>query len=101
MAVDAAHIQTEAWLNGESRVDIPIETDDTSIVIENKINAHDRRWQLAKYRAYAVRRPNSKVVYLTLHGDPPSQETLGDLSLDEVALVSYESGKCSRGSMTA
>ena len=91
MAVDAARVQTEACLDGESRVDILIETDDTRIVIENKIYARDRRGQLAKYHAYAVQRSKSKVVYLTLKGDPPSQESLGNLPIEEVALVSYES----------
>ena len=38
-----------------------------------------------------MQQPNSRVVYLTLNGDPPSQESLGDLPLNEVALVSYES----------
>ena len=91
MVVDAARVEPEVWLDNKSRVDILIETDDTRIVIENKIYAGDRLGQLAKYHAYAVQRPNSKVVYLTLHGNAPSRESLGDLRLDEVALVSYES----------
>ncbi|MDD9996227.1 MAG: PD-(D/E)XK nuclease family protein, partial [Rhodospirillaceae bacterium] len=91
MPANAARVQPEIWLDSKSRVDILVETDDTRIVIENKIYARDQPGRLAKYHAYAVQRPNSKVVYLTLHGDPPSQESLGDLPPDEVALVSYES----------
>ena len=91
MVVDAARVRPEVRLDNKSRVDILIETDDTRIVIENKIYAGDQLGQLAKYHAYAVQRPNSKVVYLTLHGNAPSRESLGDLRLDEVALVSYES----------
>ncbi len=91
MAVDAARVRPEIWLDSNSRVDILIETDDTRIVIENKIHARDLPGQLAKYHEYAVQRPNSKVVYLTLNGGPPGPESLGDLPLDEVALVSYKS----------
>ena len=90
MVADAACVQAEEWIDSNSRVDILIETDSTRILIENKINGRDQRGQLERYHAYAVRRPNAKVVYLTLHGDPPSPESLGDLPLDKVALVSYE-----------
>ena len=90
MVADSARVQAEEWLDSKSRVDILIETDNTRILIENKINGRDQPGQLERYHAYAVRRPTSKVVYLTLHGDPPSPEALGDLPLDEVALVSYE-----------
>ena len=40
--------------------------------------------------AYAKKWPNGKVLYLTLHGDEPSEYSLGKLPRDEVPCISYE-----------
>ncbi len=89
--VERASVRREEPVADGSRVDILIQTRDTCIVIENKIYADDQPGQLQRYHAYASKRPNSRVFYLTLHGDEPSEDSLGALSLDEVVCISYES----------
>ena len=90
IAVAGARVGCEVMIASDSRADILIETDDACIVIENKIGAPDQPRQLERYHAYAARRKTAKVVYLTLHLDEPSEESLGDLSLDDVKCICYE-----------
>ena len=81
----------EETVTDGSRVDLLVQTDDTCVVVENKIHAPDQPRQLERYHAYASQWPNYRVIYLTLHGDDPGEESLGGLHPDEVACKSYES----------
>ena len=90
-AIEHARVVCEETVAVGSRVDILIRTADTCIVIENKIYADDQPGQLQRYHAYASQCRNWRVFYLTLHGDDPSDDSLGELSLDEVECISYES----------
>ena len=91
VGAEAARVWRESKISEGSRADILVEIgDETMIVIENKIHAGDRHAQLERYHAYADGWHNGKVVYLTLHGDKPSAESLGRLSLEQVICISYE-----------
>lgn len=46
------------------------------IVIENKINASDQKKQLIRYYNYAKNYKESQLIYLTLHGENPSQYSI-------------------------
>lgn len=58
------------------RMDIVIENDNDCIIIENKIHAGDRPMQLGRYNQYSKQFKNSSIIYLTLHGNDPSDQTL-------------------------
>ena len=89
--VSTVSVGREVMIASDSRADILIETDDACVVIENKIGAADQPRQLERYYAYAAKWQTAKVVYLTLHSDKPSEESLGELSLDnDVKCISYE-----------
>ena len=92
LKLDDSSVRREVAISEESRADILMEVGDTGIVIENKIHAGDQTKQLERYHAYvADRYSRFKVFYLTLHGNDPSDGSLGNLSRDAVACVSYES----------
>ena len=90
--IESAQVWREVTIAEGSRADIlMVVGEETCVVIENKIYAGDQPEQLQRYHAYANGWPNSKVFYLTLHGDDPSDDSLGDLPLEMVACISYES----------
>lgn len=68
------------------RIDIFITDESNSIIIENKIYARDQNNQLLRYHNF---KPDGKLVYLTLYGDMPNEESLGSLSLDDITILSY------------
>lgn len=72
-------------LNNTGRIDILIQANNTSIAIENKINAPDHEKQLERYYGYT----KYPVIYLTLDGSKPVEYTLGDLPADKVMCLSY------------
>ena len=78
-------------IDKESRIDIVMTIGDMCVVVENKIRAGDRHRQLERYHAYANQWDTHKVIYLTLHGDDPSKDSLGSLQPGEVVSISYES----------
>ena len=88
--IEHAHVQREVMIANDSRADILMRIGETRIVIENKIHADDQPEQLERYDAYAKQWPNGKVLYLTLHGDEPSEYSLGELPPGEVSCISYE-----------
>ena len=93
--IDTAQVWSECTIDKESRIDILMTLgDDACVVVENKIYAGDQPRQLERYHEYAANWPNYKVIYLTLHGDDPSDESLGELSRnqrDKIECRSYES----------
>ena len=89
--IESARVRSELTIDRESRIDIVMTIGDMCIVVENKIRAGDRRWQLQRYHAHAKKWDSHKVIYLTLHGDDPSEDSLGCLQREEVVSVFYES----------
>ena len=91
--IKSAQVDTEVTVDTGSRVDILLEWDDICVVVENKIHAGDRCRQLERYHCYASQSAAYfKVIYLTLHGDDPSDASLGNLdqrARDEIARFSY------------
>lgn len=73
------------------RIDIIIEDGNHAVIIENKIYAPDQKNQLLRYHNYARNNyPNGFVlIYLTLDGHEANFFTLGDNSIDYIA-ISYE-----------
>ena len=76
--------------NGSGRIDLLIEGDDASIIIENKIYAPDQPEQLERYWKFAksINKP-CLLVYLTPNGEAPSTTSLGSLSVDQILCLSY------------
>ena len=91
--VEDFQVRAEASTS-EGRIDILLEKDDACIVIENKIYAGDQENQLQRYYDYACSKVGEgqvKIIYLTLHGDDPSEDSKGNLGDREVICASYES----------
>ena len=88
--VETAQVWREKTIAKDSRADILIETSEAMVVIENKIYAPDQPAQLERYHAYADKWPKSEVFYLTLHGEEPSDDSLGTLPSEKVRCISYE-----------
>jgi hypothetical protein len=58
------------------RMDIVLTNDENQqIIIENKIHAVDQPNQLLRYHKY---NPNAHLLYLTLYGTPPSEDSIGN-----------------------
>ncbi|MYH16336.1 MAG: hypothetical protein F4149_14310 [Gammaproteobacteria bacterium] len=89
--IDSLQVWAEKTVGDNSRIDILMVAGDLCVVIENKIYAGDQPKQLERYHEHAAQWPCSKVIYLTLHGDGPSDDSLGELPKDEVDCRSYES----------
>jgi len=75
------------------RIDIAIEATGTPgilLAIENKIKHQDEERQLERYWHYGQSRQlGTCLFYLTLDGSEPSKESLGELPLESVVLLSY------------
>lgn len=75
------------------RIDFTLETDCEIFAIEMKIDAGDQQYQLRDYLKQIKQRASNKtpkVFYLTLRGSEPSQNSLGNIDISEVKLVSFE-----------
>lgn len=69
-------------------IDIVIKDSRSQIVIENKIYASDQYGQLLRYKNHY---PNCKLLYLTLGGTEPSNDSIGHLELDiDFYCISYK-----------
>lgn len=67
-----------------------------AIVIENKIYHHDGEAQLHRYYRYLTENkkifiPDVQIVYLTLEGREPSQNSLGSVPVECLKSISYRS----------
>lgn len=74
--------------NRNRRIDLVIETDESYIPIEVKIDAGDQNKQCEDYLNKA-KDTGKKVTmfYLTLYGNQPSPESIGDLDADDIKLI--------------
>ena len=92
--LDTAIVYREYFYNNR-RIDIVIKTKDRTIPIEVKIDASDLANQLYDY--YDIAR-NSNIYYLTLYGDPPSEDSAKGLTCNrdsesgynEISLISFK-----------
>jgi hypothetical protein len=82
---DAGYVSTDYSKGG--RIDIYIKSTPQNIIIENKIYAGDQPNQLYRYHSYD---PNAELLYLTLDGKVPSEESLGNLNKEQIKLLSYQ-----------
>lgn len=72
------------------RMDIVIDCDGRKCVIENKIWAADQKDQLKDYIDEIKQRSNEwKVIYLTPHGDKPSEDSLPEDRREEILCLSH------------
>ena len=72
-------------------IDIYIEFDKAIVVIENKVYAQDQYRQLERYYEYAkLKNKPIYLLYLTLDGKEPSKDSLGNLPINAITLVSYK-----------
>jgi hypothetical protein len=73
-------------------IDIIIRNKEKAIIIENKIYAGDQEKQLIRYYDYGMKvfnsKENFKVLYLTLDGSGPSENSKGNI---EYSSISYKS----------
>ena len=73
----------------KDRIDILIEDGKNAIIIENKIRAGDQPQQLVCYHTKTSKRfDNITLIYLTLFGHSPSEDSKGDL--ENIKLISYQ-----------
>ena len=82
-------------INGNNKagfIDLYIETHEHAYPIEVKINAKDQPGQIKRYYDYAdkKRKKQTTVFYLTLDGHPPSQESQGNISDDNIVCISFK-----------
>ena len=69
------------------RIDLYLSDGKNYLVIENKIYAADQKNQLLRYHNY---KDSARLVYLTLNGSEPADESLGGvLSREDVTCLSY------------
>jgi len=83
---------TNAKIGKEYRqIDILIENGDQSIILENKIYAQDQERQLERYQNTLLEESDKDIdlVYLTLDGREPSDNSRGSIELDDIRLISY------------
>ena len=84
---------SEEAFTDQGRIDILLQKNDACIVIENKIYAADQNAQLERYNRYALNKGYSegqiKLVYVTLDGSSPSEQSRGNLSKERVICLSY------------
>lgn len=84
----SARIQRES-----NNIDLLISNRDSAIVIENKIWAGDQEKQLLRYRDVLIEqgyhRASIRLVYLTPYGIQPSEQSVGDIPIDDIQLLSY------------
>lgn len=71
------------------RIDVLIKSGNDFITIENKIDAKDQYRQLSRYSRYQQGR--NVILYLTLFGEEPSDESKGDLTSEDYKCISYSS----------
>ncbi|MBP6063412.1 MAG: PD-(D/E)XK nuclease family protein [Fusobacteriaceae bacterium] len=91
-------IKIEQAVENYGRIDIVIELNFENassevIVIENKIYAEDQPEQLKRYfeamnKKYSKK--EIKILYLTLDGRGPSEQSYNGLELEEIKLISYK-----------
>lgn len=75
-------------------IDIIITSKDNhAIIIENKIYAGDQYKQLYRYQNYGAKSLNNfKLIYLTLDGIEPTDESKGTLTKEDYLCISYRDG---------
>ncbi|HAS6095620.1 TPA: hypothetical protein I7145_13310 [Vibrio vulnificus] len=84
------HIERKMGCHG--RIDLLLIGERNVVVIENKIHAKDQVKQLERYSNALSKYYNAKnkhLIYLSLFGDTPSQESLGNLKQSDILCVSY------------
>ena len=74
-------------------IDLYITDTKHRIIIENKIYAGDQYHQMKRYWNYGMKkgdRESFRLIYLTLYGNIPSKDSLGDLNADQYICISYK-----------
>ncbi len=89
-----AKVERESLTSQSRRIDFVIETEQTIVGIEMKIDADDQKNQLADYYEELQHRTNGKksikLYYLTLDGKDASSYSLGSLNASMVENISFE-----------
>ncbi|MDE0272011.1 MAG: PD-(D/E)XK nuclease family protein [Gammaproteobacteria bacterium] len=87
-AVKGAHVERES-----NHIDLLIANKPEAIVIENKIWAGDQERQLQRYRYSLIHegydKESIRLLYLTPFGHEPSKQSVGDIPVKQIQLVSY------------
>ena len=75
------------------RIDIYITDTKRQIIIENKIYATDQQFQMKRYWNYGKENGDEssfKLIYLTLYGNNPSEDSLDGLTSEQYICLSYK-----------
>lgn len=75
------------------RIDLYITDTKHRIIIENKIYANDQYRQMKRYWNYGIQKGDKdsfRLIYLTLYGSSPSEESLGGLNNNQYICISYK-----------
>lgn len=83
-------VKTEvSTING--RIDLLIRNNELAIAIENKVYAEDQPKQLQRYKEYLNElKIKNVLIYLTLYGDEPSNNSKGNLATEDYYCISYD-----------
>ena len=90
--VTKVRIEVEKYIGAQTnteggRIDIYLTDGKKSIILENKIYASDQDNQLLRYHNF---KPDGILIYLTLFGDKPSPDSLGNLNENDIICLSYK-----------
>jgi len=89
-AEQCRNLVNEYYTGGLGNIDIYMEFEQATVVIENKIYAGDQGRQLERYAEYANRsKKRWHIFYLTPEGHPPSENSLGSLTPEKIKNISY------------
>jgi len=81
----------EYIIDNNRRIDVLINDNDFIIAIEAKIFAKDSDNQLKDYYDFLNKnKKESKLFYLTLNGNLPSENSLNDLSNNDIVIISFK-----------
>jgi hypothetical protein len=89
--IEDMRVMSERFTDNGRPIDIVIEGSGKFIPIEVKLYAGDQSLQCYDYCMFArTKGSEAKIVYLTLFGNEPSQDSIGTLSDDDIMLISFD-----------
>jgi hypothetical protein len=90
--IERAIVYIEYSTDESRRIDIVIESSNVFLPIEVKIHASDQKRQVADYWDYSQKRnkQNIPVLYLTINGDPPGEDSVPPEDKDKYRCISFK-----------
>jgi hypothetical protein len=83
-------VYAEYVIDNNRRIDIYIEDNNLTIAIEAKIYADDRDNQLKDYFEFIKNKNNPYLIYLTLDGHEPSENSVNGINTTNIIQISFK-----------